>query len=186
VASSDGRGQDLNELSNGFNGGPGLTAMRSGAVTHAPDVESDRRWPDYMDAAEEADVGTVLAIPLELKSAAAVGILTLYSPRSHGFSHERILAAEMVANKASKSLSLVLKFAHLLDTRDHLTAALESRSTIDTAVGIIMAENRCSQEAAIKILMSASNHRNMKLSAVAGQVVSQVAGNKLLSSNFDE
>ncbi|YCK79780.1 GAF and ANTAR domain-containing protein (plasmid) [Arthrobacter sp. D3-18] len=186
MANSDGRGHDLNELSNGFNGGPALTAMRSGAVTHVPDVESDRRWPEYMDAAEEADVGSILAIPLELKGAAAAGVLTLYSPRSHGFSQERILAAELVADKVSKSLSLVLKLAHLLDIRDHLTAALESRTTIDTAVGIIMAENRCSQEAALKILMSASNHRNTKLSVVARQVVSHVAGDIHVSSKFDE
>ncbi|WP_424991742.1 ANTAR domain-containing protein [Nesterenkonia salmonea] len=38
---------------------------------------------------------------------------------------------------------------------------MESRTTIDLAAGIIIGQNRCSQEEAIAILKKASNHRNL-------------------------
>ncbi|GAB3259277.1 ANTAR domain-containing protein [Arthrobacter pigmenti] len=42
---------------------------------------------------------------------------------------------------------------------------------IDIAVGIIMAQSRCSQEAAFGFLRTASSHRNIKIREIAAQVV---------------
>jgi AmiR/NasT family two-component response regulator len=42
---------------------------------------------------------------------------------------------------------------------------------IDVAVGIIMAQNRCSQAEAFELLKSASSARNVKLHVVASGVV---------------
>jgi len=44
-----------------------------------------------------------------------------------------------------------------------LEQALRSRAVIDHAIGIVMAESRCTAEDAFATLSRASNNRNMKL-----------------------
>jgi AmiR/NasT family two-component response regulator len=50
-------------------------------------------------------------------------------------------------------------------------ATLETRTAIDVAVGIIMAQNRCSQDEAFELLKAASGACNVKLHVVAAAVV---------------
>ena len=52
---------------------------------------------------------------------------------------------------------------------------MESRTDIDLAVGILMGRNRCSQEEAVQILKTASNHRNVKLRDLATDLVASVS-----------
>jgi hypothetical protein len=49
------------------------------------------------------------------------------------------------------------------DTSVFLAAALESRTAIDIASGVIMAQTGCSQKEAVNVLMNASSNRNEKL-----------------------
>jgi hypothetical protein len=53
-----------------------------------------------------------------------------------------------------------------------LRAGLDSRSIIDQAAGIIMAERSCSAEAALAELRRRSNHENLRLAEVARRLVS--------------
>lgn len=59
---------------------------------------------------------------------------------------------------------------------DDLGAAMESRTTIDLAAGIIMGQNRCPQNEAMAILAKASSGRNKKLRDVAARLVSSFDG----------
>lgn len=52
---------------------------------------------------------------------------------------------------------------------------MESRTTIDIAVGVIMAQNRCDQVEAFSILTRASNSQNVKLRVLAEQLVESLA-----------
>jgi AmiR/NasT family two-component response regulator len=49
-----------------------------------------------------------------------------------------------------------------------------------------MAQNRCSQESAFKILRSASSTRNMKLRDIATRIVAAVSEGQPLTTYFDE
>lgn len=53
---------------------------------------------------------------------------------------------------------------------------MESRTDIDVAVGIVMAQNRCSQAEAFEILQRASSTRNVKLRVIASEIVQRVSG----------
>jgi AmiR/NasT family two-component response regulator len=48
-----------------------------------------------------------------------------------------------------------------------LRTALASRAVIDRALGVIMAQERCTQAQAFAILRSASQHRNVTLPDIA-------------------
>lgn len=54
--------------------------------------------------------------------------------------------------------------------------ALASRAAIDQALGVIMAQERCTSAQAFDVLRSASQNRNVKLRDVAREVVSSVSG----------
>ena len=57
-----------------------------------------------------------------------------------------------------------------------LRAAIVSRSVIDQAIGVIMAQNRCTSEDALEILRCASRHRKVKLRELAAILVEAVTG----------
>ncbi|WP_427170782.1 ANTAR domain-containing protein [Arthrobacter sp. 92] len=100
------------------------------------------------------------------------------------FSHEDINTAELFAAQAAQALRLALRIAQLKDTSEDLNAALAHRKTIDMALGAVMAQNRCSRDAAFIILKRAANAREMKLRDVAASVIASVCADGL-STRFD-
>lgn len=184
VASSQEKASRLDETQYRTGDGPCLTAIRKQVVVHVPDLTSDDRWPAYTAAALEAGVGSSLSVPLILEGEAEAG-LNLYSSRSHGFTGEDISMVETYSHHASKALRLAVRISQLAEAKAHLTAAMESRTTIDLATGAIMAQNRCSQETAMKILKIASSTRNVKLRDIAASVVASLSQDPRVTTHFD-
>lgn len=89
------------------------------------------------------------------------------------------------AYHASKALRLAVRISQLAEAKSNLAAALESRTTIDLATGAIMAQNRCSQETAVRILKIASSTRNAKLRDVAASVIASVADDPQVRTHFE-
>lgn len=175
VASSDARAASLDEIQNGFGDGPCLTALREDSTVLVPDLLVEERWHHYTEAALDYGVRSVLAVPLGLDGEAQ-GVANLYSRRPEGFSDVDILTAENFVANASRSLRLALSMARLKGVNDDLVAAMQSRTIIDMAVGVVMAQNGSSQDEAVRILTRASNSRNIKLRDVASTVVGSVSG----------
>jgi GAF domain-containing protein len=185
VASSDPRARNMAELQQRVGDGPCLSALRTETMVHVPDLETDRRWPTYNHAAAESGIGSILALPLRLQTSAQA-VVNLYSPTPRGFPHDRIEAAVGFTGIAAKALDLALTIAQLRDARDDLSAALKSRTVIDTAIGAIMAQNRCNRDAAFKILVKASSYRNIKLKEVAAIIISGIGGEQEFPTAYDE
>jgi AmiR/NasT family two-component response regulator len=57
------------------------------------------------------------------------------------------------------------------ETAKHMQHALESRKTIDMALGILIATHHCSPERAFAILSQTSQRHNRKLRELAGDLV---------------
>lgn len=173
VASSEARAASLDEIQNGFGDGPCLTALRGNTTTLVPDLLVEERWHHYAEAAVDYGVRSILAVPLDL-AGEAQGVANFYSRLPNGFTDLDILTAENFVANASRSLRLALSMARLKGVHDDLVAAMQSRTIIDMAVGVIMAQNGSSQEEAVRILTRASNSRNIKLRDVASTVVDSV------------
>lgn len=185
TASSDEKVRALDELQTDFGDGPCLAALRDNLVMIVPDTRGESRWSDYMGAVWRNGIGSILAFPLDV-AGEAEAVMNFYSTAPHGFSGPDIAAAQDFAEGAAKSLRLALMIFQLRNARDDLTAAMQSRSTIDTAVGIVMAQNRCGRDAAFKVLTRASNSRNVKLRNVAAYVIASVSGETDPEAYFDE
>jgi AmiR/NasT family two-component response regulator len=67
---------------------------------------------------------------------------------------------------------------------EDLRAALVARAVIDQALGIIMAQQRCTSDEAFDILRRASQTRNVKLRDVAAGIVTGISGRPPRGSSF--
>jgi GAF domain-containing protein len=186
VACSDDTARRMDELQYAFGDGPCLTAIRTGSTTYVPDVAREHRWPEYIRAVAKEGVQSILAVPLRLEGDSTAA-LNIYSSRPHGITGEDIARAELFGEQSAKTLRLELRLTRLQEAKDNLEAAMKNRTVIDVAAGVIMAQNRCSQDAAITILKKASGSRNVKLHDVAAGVIASVSPQaQALRTHFDE
>lgn len=184
-AGSDPPALRMVRVEGGCGQGPGVSASDHKEALYVPDLRLEERWPQYTRAVAGHGILSALSVPLMLESPSR-GVLNLYSRVPKAFDGPSIDRAEAFAEQASKGLRLVLRLARLQDTRDELKAAMESRTVIDLATGAIMAKHKCSQHAAFKVLLRASNTRNIKLHDVASQVVAKLSGNPGAVTHFNE
>lgn len=184
VASSSEHAQALDEIQYQFGDGPCLRSCREGVLVHVPDFELDTEFPDYNDTVLRNGIRSVLAVPFDLPGADARAGLNLYSEKPNVFDPGAVESAISYVRQASKGLRLAVLLAQRNDNAANLKRAMESRTIIDTAVGIIIAQNRCSQEDAINLIKSASSTRNLKLRDVAAAIV-ESAGGGTVTTHFD-
>jgi GAF domain-containing protein len=184
VASSSAQAKVMDEVQYGFNDGPCLRAAREGYTVHIPDFLTESRFPEYREAIASHGVRSALGIPIRLDAGASAG-LDFYSTMPHAFTDTSIAVAEGFARDASKSLRLAVRIATLDDTAEHMRAAMESRTTIDLAVGAIMGQNRCNQDDAMKILRAASSGRNVKLRDIASNLLTSLGQTGPVRTHFD-
>lgn len=173
VASSSEAARALDEVQYGFGDGPCMRASRTGKTVLVEDVRTDPRWPDYAEVIRDLGYYSILGVPLILGNDGGAG-LNLYARDPGHFTPHLVQAAETFAAEAATTLQVAVQIARHRSTVDHLRAAMETRTTIDLAVGIVMAQNQCSQEEAFGILRGASSNRNVKLRDLAERVVQSV------------
>lgn len=173
VASSSAHARMMDEIQYDLNEGPCLSAARSGETVHVRDFLDEYRWPEYRSAAAGHNIRSVLCVPIPLETPSRCA-LNLYCTTPEAFTDDTVTEVERFAREASTSLRLAVRVARLTDVTHDLKAAMQSRTVIDLAAGIIMAQNRCSQETAITILKAASSARNIRLRDVAASVVASL------------
>lgn len=183
VAGSSDRARELDRLEQALGQGPCLTAMDAMKPMLLADTATDNRWPEYQTVLAEHGCGAVLGVPLALDENHAAA-LNFFADKPGTFSDEITKRAEGFADLAGRALRLALKISDAQNLADDLTAALQNRTTIDLACGVIMAQNRCSQEEAMALLTKASSHRNQKLRELAAEILGRV-GAGTVSTHFE-
>ena len=183
VASSSAAAQAMDEIQYTFGDGPCVTASREQETVHIPKLEDCARWPQYAATVRGHGVRSILAVPFLLDGDTRAA-LNLYSHRPGRFEGRALELARDFVSQTSMAVRLAVRFAHYSDTAANLKATLETRTSIDVAVGIIMAQNRCSQAEAFELLKSASSARNIKLHLVAAGLVESL-GQGPLRTHFE-
>jgi GAF domain-containing protein len=147
-----------------------MHAMNSGEVVQIDDLASDERWGAYRSDAYAHGLRSSLSMPIGANGQ-IVGALNLYSTEPRAFTAEHRTRAARVADRAAGALSVATRMAAQVRLSEQLRQALESRAVIDQAIGVIMAQQRCSAQQAFAVLRSASQNRNIKLRTVATGIV---------------
>ncbi|HET6241497.1 MAG TPA: GAF and ANTAR domain-containing protein [Arthrobacter sp.] len=177
--------REVDEIQYSLSQGPCLTAAKEEREIYVPDLFDEERWgPDYAKAVASHGVRSVLSVPFHLQGDAQAA-LNLYSDVPHKFDGDVASRARGYTREISQALRLAVRFSLHADSATNLRATLESRTAIDMAIGIVMAQNRCSQDAAVRILSDASSNSNMKLRDVATSLVKSVGGSAT-RTHFEE
>ena len=181
IAFSNEPAHSLEELQ--YDSGPCLTAARQQITIEIHDLKADGEWREYAQAAEQFGVQSLVAVPLDLGEEGRAA-LSLYAEQPGRFDADAVAMAESHAGLILKPLRLAVRLAAKDEQFTDLLAAMESRTTIDLAVGIVMGQNRCSQDEAFSILRSASSRSNIKLRELAVRIVESV-GETQPRTHFD-
>jgi GAF domain-containing protein len=165
----------LDEVQYGQDDGPCLQALRTGVAVHVHDLAMDTRWGSYRLYALGAGVRSSLSLPLVVDGKTQ-GALNLYALTPNAFGDTARAAAEQFAAQASAALTIVSRQARQTQLSEQLKESLASRSVIDRAIGIVMAQRRCAADTAFELLRELSQNQNRKLRDVASDLVSATSG----------
>lgn len=175
VASSDQLARDADEIQYGRGQGPCLHALTTRERVLITSLADDDRWPEYRTHALQRGIASSLSLPLNVADE-TVGALNLYGANNDQFDPESIQRAEAFSRQSSTALTIMLRHASQLNLAAQLREALESRAIIDQAIGMIMGQRHCNATDAFAVLRKASQQRNVKLSAVAAELVEAASG----------
>ncbi|HKU09882.1 GAF and ANTAR domain-containing protein [Sinomonas terrae] len=167
---SDQEALELDKIQYSSLEGPCMEALRTGQVFDIRDMQSEERWPRYVEAMRESEIRSVLGVPIPLRGEASAS-LNSYAETPGSFGGETRQAALSFAEFASTSVTLALRITAESERASDLEAALESRTAINLAAGIIMAQSRCTSQEAMEILKRASNQRNVKVRDIASSIL---------------
>lgn len=184
MASSGEKALKLDELQYQLDEGPCLMASRRQLLVHIPDLAGDETFPNYNAIATANGIRSILAVPFHLPDNTVRAGLNLYSEKANAFGGGAVNLAQEFVSQASKGLRLAVLLSQHSQAAESLRLAMTSRTVIDMAVGVIIAQNRCTQQEAFDLIKSASNHRNLKLRDVAASVVESAGGGKV-TTHFD-
>jgi GAF domain-containing protein len=147
-----------------FDEGPCLSALRECDHFRIDDTATDQRWPQWGPVAAELGVRSVLSTRMAGLQNPAVGSLNLYAEQVDAFGPRDVeLAAILAGHAATAYLRSVRASAAL--------RALDSRTSIGQAEGILMERFHVDAETAFAVLRRYSQALNQPLREVARQFV---------------
>jgi GAF domain-containing protein len=137
------------------------------AATHvnqviSSDLGADERFPKYGRVAVEMGIRSQIGVRL-FDTPKSNGALNLYSTRVGAFADVESLSA-LFAHQAGMAIA----YAHHIGT---LEEAVQARTLIGQAVGIVMERYNLNDERAFAFLKRLSSHRNVKLRLVAQEII---------------
>jgi hypothetical protein len=183
AAGSSKRAIELDQLEQAIGDGPCIKALREMSPVLIDDVSSDPQWPELSRKFVEANVHSSLGVPLEISSEASAA-LNFFASKPYAFTPDVYDKARGFAAAAHNTLHLSVRIGTAQNRAEDLEAAMQSRTAINLACGVLMAQNRCSQAEAMEILTRVSSNRNRKLRDVATELIEQISG-KSIQTHFD-
>lgn len=154
--------------------GPCLDAFRNKQIYRIDSTAEDRRWPDFARYAAAHGIASTLSMPIMARDE-GLGALNLYSKKPAAFDDATARKMSTFAAHAAIVLANTQVYWDARELNENLNQAIQSRATIDYAVGILMAHGGRSPEEAFQLLVRASQRQNRKLRDIATEIVARAA-----------
>lgn len=163
-AASDDMVRRVDELQYEHREGPCVDAILDDEVVHSRDIAHDERWPRWGSlTTEETGIRSMLCFRM-FTIEDTVGALNLYSTRAGAFdADDREVGLALTAHAA-----LAVVASQQIET---LHLAVDSRTVIGQAVGILMERFDMDADRAFGVLKRVSQESNRKLRDVAHELV---------------
>lgn len=144
--------------------GPCVDTVWRERVVSSPDLEADPRWPRWAPAVVHgAAVRSMVCVRLFTHDH-RVGVLVLYADRTRAFTAEDVDTAVALAAHAAVEVAE----AHRVE---HLRAALDHRTVIGQATGLLAGTYRMTSSAAFAVLERLAQQQGRRLPHVAAEYV---------------
>ncbi|WP_229054690.1 GAF and ANTAR domain-containing protein [Aeromicrobium sp. Leaf350] len=164
AATSERVGQ-AHQLQLQFQEGPCYDAITGRATYLTNDVCHDQRWPQWGPAVAEIGIRSAVGVQLATRGR-SYGSLNVYANEEDAFSERDAEIIEMLAAHATTAFAA----AH---QAEGLQTAMDSRSLIGQAQGIVMQTFAIDAHTAFEFLKRISQHENHRLVALAEAIVVQ-------------
>ncbi|MFK5691173.1 GAF and ANTAR domain-containing protein [Ornithinimicrobium sp. LYQ92] len=144
--------------------GPCLDAAWNQEQVVASDLAHEQRWPRWGPTmVREYGITSMLCTQL-FTTREQLGALNIYSTDRDAFDEEAQELARLLAVHAALTVAAAQQV-------QHLTIAIDRRTTIGKALGIIMVQHDLDDARAFAVLQRLSRHGNRKLYSIAEEVV---------------
>lgn len=144
--------------------GPGIDVLDQRVSVVSAELRSESRWESWTQYVRDTlGIGATMSLPLE-GSTRSFGALTLYFDQPIPQPEPTLARAETFATHLTLALGCGL-------TIEHQAAALENRTVIGQAQGILIVGSRLTADTAFAYLQRLSQHSNRKLRDIAAEVV---------------
>lgn len=162
-AATSTRVTEIHQLQVALDEGPCVDSIRKQATNMCHDTATETRWSRWCPAVTDLGIRSALSIRLESKNR-NLGALNLYAESPEAFGPKDVAIAQNFARHASIALSSAF-------TQQGLSIAIDARTFIGQAQGILMGRYGIGAEQAFEYLRRRSQQENIKLSDVAHDVI---------------
>src|SRR6478672_7201972 len=158
--------------------GPCLEAALQAKPVRAVISAEHQRWPEFVEAAQRVGIRASLSVPLLIaghdNEQELVGSLNIYSHTATAFDPFDAELMRLYTAAAGQAISNAGRWQNSRETVTQLERALLSRSDIDMAKGALIAVHGCDPCVAFTRLVDESQRRNIKLHAVALELLDRM------------
>lgn len=166
-AASHERLRELDEWQYELGEGPCCEAIRHHCTVRVDDLATDPRWPTWGAAmVDELGIRSSLSFRLFTRDDDSWGALNVYSRTPQAFTDDDVVQGQVVAAMSAVALARSINDAQL-------AMALESRTVIGQATGIVMERYGLDEKKAFDVMRRISSHENVKLRDLAARVVAE-------------
>lgn len=164
--------------------GPCLHALRTGEGLYVADLGADHRWKDYGPRAAALGAASCVSSPV-LVGGRVVAVMKAYSRTIDGISPDQQAVIAEVALEISGGIDLARHLTSQARELDDRTAAMDTRRTIDLALGVLVERTDCTVAEAFSLLRRYSQQFNVKLNEAARQVLADKIGAEKVGADSD-
>ncbi|HOK57086.1 MAG TPA: GAF and ANTAR domain-containing protein [bacterium] len=129
------------------------------------DVRKEKEYK-YRDIAKKEGLVSMLSIPMVVKNR-SIGVLNVYTTYPYKFTQKEIEIISSIANQAA----IVIENTELLVKTKILEEELESRKKIEKAKGILMKEEKLTEEEAYDKIRKFSMNKRISMKEVADAII---------------
>jgi GAF domain-containing protein len=169
VAATSGDVLPLDRAQYAADRGPSLDAARARSPIKTDLDEARERWPEFADAATTAGIVGYLSAPL-VTDQTTIGSFNLYSRKPERFDSADAALLTLFTNSALAAVAIADQRRRATALAEHLRTAMESRATIDQAIGMLRERHDLTPAEAWGLLQRQSQNSNVKVRDLAARM----------------
>lgn len=150
--------------------GPCVDAIRDGEFKYFNGTDIQPRWRQFAETAADAEVYSVVSFPLKLEGV-VMGALNFYSRERDALRNGQHEEGALFAAQAAVTLANAKALIESGEKIGQLEEALETRTMIGQATGLLMAQEGLTSDEAFQKLVRVSQTSNVKLREIAQKYV---------------